>query len=1099
MKTRIAEKNSELLKQQLSKNPSSLVFSQLADTYRKEGDINQAVELCKYGIENHPGYITGRIILGRCYIELEDYEHAIEEFITVCRMDRHNQVAIKILADLFVKQGKLEIAGDLYRVLYRMDPFDQSFKILSARFDSTGKVGLFDILGIEPYMSTQLFSNDVPDITGIQQEQVSESFDSLSQDASEIDSGVSTMDDILETLSGDGQISSEDDHSLQVSGGDIDSRMEALFGQPDGEQQPQLNQGEVEHTEITVSKNETSETVSGSDISSRIDELFDLPDSSSPEELQNNEDNNADLADGLTYTASIEQQYEPSQIDEMVQPQENLFNMPANEPQDTENTESRDTSTDADNSVQGDVLNALDKQDVFTDEFEETIQFDRSVFSRLNDEPDYEDLVASSPFTSTNHDSDTPIGSDDGSILDNSSGLSGMGNDEIVMEEIADSNASVDSEQVDDRLDEIFSDRQVAFELPGQSDVSSGEFVGGTEAKEYPLQYLGDENEDTGDQGVTSADSEGIKNLSEGTFLDEQDDQMLLDDNIDVLSNSDSDNGIVQDNELVAPENIENRMNELFDMSDETSPVTGQTSSDLNEDGNEALEMYTDGSDTSSETSKPADIFGSAFLVVDENDGSVTNDSVLEAQVTDTNVIELSDERPIVPLFDEKELIQNVNVAEQFVNVDTGSVGEDDAFSVIDNVSTSTNESPDLLIDAIDNDVNFEHDATVVSDMDVLVIDSQDDQMTGDDVAGKIQEIFEESNTVDEFAGNRFGDGAIDIGDDAFGQRLSDTADYNVTQSGEQGALFNELSIVEEVISPTSVDQNIDTDTQDTTASNVDHSVTDSVDSGNDNLQKNVVQGDSVVSGSDIEERMDEFFGTDVLETVRRDLVPDDDEMEETIIQDFYTVTGENIATASGSENLEGVERVEIDNDAVFVEESSVTVEGNGSGVSADVEEIQHFSAASLFEEIHKEQNDVSLPKEKNESLESDGINYEVDQRDKPYEIPDHVLTPTLADIYYQQGQYSLAHQIYSRLLEKEPENDKLRNRLNEIQEEMKHEHRNDLQSRHLDPCDDSLSENNRVGLRRPEPSQNDTRPLAGVRIPKKKGARKKISKKKLS
>jgi hypothetical protein len=48
--------------------------------------------------------------------------------------------------------------------------------------------------------------------------------------------------------------------------------------------------------------------------------------------------------------------------------------------------------------------------------------------------------------------------------------------------------------------------------------------------------------------------------------------------------------------------------------------------------------------------------------------------------------------------------------------------------------------------------------------------------------------------------------------------------------------------------------------------------------------------------------------------------------------------------------------------------------------------------------------------------------------------IPDHVLTPTLADIYYQQGQSQLALQIYRRLLDADPDNERIAKRIREIE-----------------------------------------------------------------
>jgi hypothetical protein len=48
--------------------------------------------------------------------------------------------------------------------------------------------------------------------------------------------------------------------------------------------------------------------------------------------------------------------------------------------------------------------------------------------------------------------------------------------------------------------------------------------------------------------------------------------------------------------------------------------------------------------------------------------------------------------------------------------------------------------------------------------------------------------------------------------------------------------------------------------------------------------------------------------------------------------------------------------------------------------------------------------------------------------------IPDHVLTPTLADIYYHQGQPQLALHIFRRLLQLHPDNARIASRLADIE-----------------------------------------------------------------
>jgi hypothetical protein len=48
--------------------------------------------------------------------------------------------------------------------------------------------------------------------------------------------------------------------------------------------------------------------------------------------------------------------------------------------------------------------------------------------------------------------------------------------------------------------------------------------------------------------------------------------------------------------------------------------------------------------------------------------------------------------------------------------------------------------------------------------------------------------------------------------------------------------------------------------------------------------------------------------------------------------------------------------------------------------------------------------------------------------------IPDHVLTPTLADIYYHQGQPQLALHIFRRLLQLHPDSARIASRLADIE-----------------------------------------------------------------
>jgi hypothetical protein len=111
-----------------------------------------------------------------------------------------------------------------------------------------------------------------------------------------------------------------------------------------------------------------------------------------------------------------------------------------------------------------------------------------------------------------------------------------------------------------------------------------------------------------------------------------------------------------------------------------------------------------------------------------------------------------------------------------------------------------------------------------------------------------------------------------------------------------------------------------------------------------------------------------------------------------------------------------------------------------------------------------------------------------IDKNDKPLAIPDHVLTPTLADIYFQQGQPNLAVKIYRRLLEKDPGNGKLQQRIEEIETVIA---RGIEAGVPVAPVPASqpvkvVKKESKSSARTRPPAAEDPRPLAGVRLKKK-------------
>jgi tetratricopeptide (TPR) repeat protein len=208
----------------LNANPQSLVFSRLADGYRKQGEIQKAVDVCMQGLQFHPDYVTGRVILGRCYLEQEKLDEAITEFIQAIQLDRRNQVAIKMIADIYVRQGMKEKAGDLYGYLLRMDPGNRSLEKLIVVNPGGGETSIYSILNITAETAVPKVSADTvtdPDNTARIDMPSDEEMDVVPDDA-----------DTAQSVPLDGKPSADESNPTDneyISGDDVKNQLNDMF------------------------------------------------------------------------------------------------------------------------------------------------------------------------------------------------------------------------------------------------------------------------------------------------------------------------------------------------------------------------------------------------------------------------------------------------------------------------------------------------------------------------------------------------------------------------------------------------------------------------------------------------------------------------------------------------------------------------------------------------------------------------------------------------------------------------------------------------------------------------------------------------------
>jgi tetratricopeptide (TPR) repeat protein len=90
----------EELRRRIQKDPASIAFAQLAEEYRRAGQYDEAVRVCRAGLAQHPAYLSARITLGRALLEMGRYEEAVSEFEYVLKAAPDNITAIRELADI---------------------------------------------------------------------------------------------------------------------------------------------------------------------------------------------------------------------------------------------------------------------------------------------------------------------------------------------------------------------------------------------------------------------------------------------------------------------------------------------------------------------------------------------------------------------------------------------------------------------------------------------------------------------------------------------------------------------------------------------------------------------------------------------------------------------------------------------------------------------------------------------------------------------------------------------------------------------------------------------------------------------------------------
>jgi len=104
------------------RNPKSKVFAPLAESYRKLGMLDEAMDVLKKGIQIHPTYTFGYLGLAACYFDQSKFELAYNTLRPLVADNLDSILMQKLFANTCEKLGHEEEALETYKYLLFINP-----------------------------------------------------------------------------------------------------------------------------------------------------------------------------------------------------------------------------------------------------------------------------------------------------------------------------------------------------------------------------------------------------------------------------------------------------------------------------------------------------------------------------------------------------------------------------------------------------------------------------------------------------------------------------------------------------------------------------------------------------------------------------------------------------------------------------------------------------------------------------------------------------------------------------------------------------------------------------------------------------------------
>lgn len=115
---------------------TSRVFAPLAEAYRKNGNLHQALQICRQGLNLHPNFGGGWLQLAKIYSDQNEISKAIGALKKAVALAPENIHAHNLLADLYLTQKQPKESLKAFKMVLLLNPNDSRARKTIERLES---------------------------------------------------------------------------------------------------------------------------------------------------------------------------------------------------------------------------------------------------------------------------------------------------------------------------------------------------------------------------------------------------------------------------------------------------------------------------------------------------------------------------------------------------------------------------------------------------------------------------------------------------------------------------------------------------------------------------------------------------------------------------------------------------------------------------------------------------------------------------------------------------------------------------------------------------------------------------------------------------